>query len=54
MIAKNPCQIKRGKREPVLLSVSELAAVADAIAPERFKALVLLSWPDPGWLILGV
>jgi hypothetical protein len=27
----------------VLLSVAELAAVADAIQPQRFKALVLLS-----------
>lgn len=31
------------KREPVLLSVTELAAVADAIRPQRLKALVLLS-----------
>jgi integrase len=48
LIARNPCQIKRAmtsnrKREPVLLSVGELAAVADAINPPRFKALVLLS-----------
>jgi integrase len=31
------------KREPVLLSVADLAAVASAIEPQRFKALVLLS-----------
>jgi integrase len=48
LIARNPCQIKRAmstnrKREPVLLSVNELAAVADAIQPQRFRALVLLS-----------
>ena len=48
LLIKNPCQIKRAmstnrKREPVLLSVSELKAVANAIEPQRFKALVLLS-----------
>lgn len=48
LLVKNPCQIKRAmstnrKREPVLLSVAELAAVADAIRPERYRALVLLS-----------
>ena len=47
LIARNPCQIRGAmtsnrKREPVLLSVSELAAVADAINP-RFKMFVLLS-----------
>jgi len=53
LIVKNPCQIKRAasvqrKREPVLLSVTELTQVADAIRPERFKAMVLLS----GWCAL--
>ena len=48
LIAKNPCAIRGAmtsnrKREPVLLSVAELAAVADAIRPERFRAFVLLS-----------
>ena len=48
LLIKNPCQIKRAmstnrKREPVLLSVAELKAVANAIEPQRFKALVLLS-----------
>lgn len=48
LLAKNPCAIRGAmstsrKREPVLLSVSELAAVADAIRPERFKAMVLIS-----------
>jgi integrase len=48
LLDKNPCQIKRAmtttrKREPVLLSVADLAAVAAAIKPERFGALVLLS-----------
>ena len=48
LLIKNPCQIKRAmstnrKREPVLLSVNELKAVANAIQPQRFKAMVLLS-----------
>jgi integrase len=48
LLTKNPCHIKRArstnrKREPVLLSVAELARVADAIRPERFRVLVLLS-----------
>lgn len=48
LLTKNPCTIKgaasaQREREPVLLSVDELAAVADAIKPERFKAMVLLS-----------
>jgi integrase len=48
LLSKNPCAIKRAmstnrKREPVLLSVAELKAVADAMRPEQFKALVLLS-----------
>ncbi|WP_236595294.1 tyrosine-type recombinase/integrase [Mycobacterium intracellulare] len=50
LLTKNPCAIKGAgntnrKREPVLLSVAELAAVAEAIKPERFKAFVLIS----GW-----
>ena len=50
LLTKNPCAIKRAasaprKHEPVLLTPAELAAVADAIKPERFKAMVLLS----GW-----
>jgi integrase len=48
LLVKNPCQIKRAmstsrKREPVLLPVANVKAVANAIKPERFKALVLLS-----------
>ncbi len=47
VLTVNPCKIKRAmstnrKREPVLLSVAELAAVTEAIQP-RFKALILLS-----------
>jgi integrase len=48
MLTKNPCAIKRAmstnrKREPVLLSVAELKALAEAMRPEQFKVLVLLS-----------
>jgi hypothetical protein len=31
------------KREPIILSVPDIAALADAIEPQRLKALVLLS-----------
>ena len=42
LLIKNPCQIKRAmnttrKREPVLLSMDELAAVADTIRPDDSK-----------------
>ncbi|MCA2255698.1 site-specific integrase, partial [Mycobacterium intracellulare] len=48
LLTKNPCVIKRAmntsrKREPVLLTVGEVKAIADAIKPDRFKAMVLLS-----------
>jgi integrase len=47
LLAKNPGQIKRAmnvnrRREPVLISVGELAAAANSIQPERFRALVLI------------
>jgi integrase len=54
LIAKNPCQIKRAmntnrKREPIILDVGEVAALADAIG-ERWRALVLLSaWCGLRW-----
>ncbi|OBI81842.1 tyrosine-type recombinase/integrase [Mycolicibacterium elephantis] len=54
LIDRNPCQIKRAmssnrKREPVILEVSEIAALADAIG-ERWRALVLLSaWCGLRW-----
>ena len=42
LIVANPCNIPRvmnppRKREPVILSVAEVAALADAIRPERLK-----------------
>src|SRR6516165_2914305 len=55
LILANPCNIPRvmnppRKREPVILSVSEVAALADAIRPERFKAFVLVSaWCGMRW-----
>jgi integrase len=54
LIARNPCQIKRAmstnrKREPVILDVAEIAALADAIG-ERWRVLVLLSaWCGLRW-----
>jgi integrase len=48
LLSKNPCAIKRAmstnrRKEPVLLSVAELKAVADAMRPKQLKALILLS-----------
>ncbi|HZU48704.1 MAG TPA: tyrosine-type recombinase/integrase [Mycobacterium sp.] len=47
-IAVNPAQIRgaaksRRKRQPVILDVTEVGQLADAIKPERFKAWVLIS-----------
>jgi len=55
LIAANPCNIPRvmnppRQREPIILSVSEVAALADAIRPERLRCLVLLSaWCGVRW-----
>lgn len=55
LIERNPCQIPRvmnppRKREPIILTPAEIAALADAIRPERLKALVLLSaWTGTRW-----
>ncbi|MEW5808561.1 MAG: site-specific integrase [Actinomycetota bacterium] len=55
LLAVNPCSIPRAmnpprKREPTILSVSEVAALADAIRPQRLRALVLLSaWCGVRW-----
>jgi integrase len=55
LIAANPCNIPRvmnppRKRDPIILSVPEVAALAEAIEPERLKALVLLSaWCGVRW-----
>jgi integrase len=54
LIVANPCQIKRAmnvqrKREPVILTVTELADLAGSV-PERLKALVLLkAWCGLRW-----
>lgn len=55
LITANPCAISRAmnpprKREPVIPTVAEVAALADAIRPERFKALILLAaWCGVRW-----
>ncbi|HTQ22236.1 site-specific integrase [Mycobacterium sp.] len=55
LIPANPCMIPRAmntarKREPVILSVIELAKVADAIKPERLRCFVLVSaWCGLRW-----
>jgi integrase len=54
LLAANPCTVSRGmktpkRREPVILTVPEIAALADAV-PERFRALVLISaWCGLRW-----
>lgn len=54
LLERNPCQIDgamngRRKREPEILTIDELNAVADAV-PARFKLLVLLSaWCGLRW-----
>lgn len=54
LLPANPCQVERAmntqrKREPVVLTVPELATLADAV-PERLKAFVLLSaWCGLRW-----
>lgn len=55
LIVANPCNIPRvmnppRKREPVILSVAEVAELADVIKPERLKALILVSaWCGLRW-----
>ena len=54
LLQANPCQIERvmnpvRKREPVILTVPEVAALADGV-PERLKAAVLVSaWCGVRW-----
>ena len=48
LIERNPCQINgamhaKTNREITILEVGEIAALADTVRPERFKALVLTS-----------
>jgi integrase len=55
LIAVNPCRIPRvfnqpRKREPVILSPTDIHALADKIEPAQFRALVLvLGWLGPRW-----
>lgn len=55
LMPSNPCAIARAmnppsQRKPTILTVDEMAALADAIRPERLKALVLLSaWCGVRW-----
>lgn len=55
LLSSNPCQIKRAMkaqrtREPLILEVHEVAKLADAIEPERFKAFILISaWCGLRW-----
>lgn len=55
LIASNPCVLTGvmnppRKREPVILTVDEVAALADAIEPDRLRMLVLLSaWCGFRW-----
>jgi integrase len=55
LLAVNPAMIPRAmnpprKREPIILSVTEVALVADAIKPERLRCLVLIAaWTGVRW-----
>jgi integrase len=55
LIVVNPCNLTRvmnpaRQREPVILSVAEVAQLAEAIKPERLRCLVLLSaWCGVRW-----
>ena len=55
LLSANPCTIKRAmstarRREPVILTPAEVAALADAIRPTRYRALVLIApWLGLHW-----
>ena len=55
LITANPANLARAmnpptKRQPVILDVAQVAALADAIKPERLRALVLvLAWTGVRW-----
>ncbi|WLP91438.1 site-specific integrase [Gordonia sp. NB41Y] len=55
LIRSNPCSIPNAmnpprKRDPIILDVPEVASLADAIRPERLRALILLSaWCGVRW-----
>jgi integrase len=55
LLAANACQIKRAMntsrtREPVILTPTEVAALADAIKPQRYRSVVLIAaWTGLRW-----
>ena len=55
MLPANPCMIPRAmnparKREPIILTVNEIAKIADAIKPDHLRCLVLVSaWCGLRW-----
>jgi integrase len=55
LLPANPCSIPKAMntatvRQPIILTVEQLAAVADAIKPEQLRALVLVSaWCGLRW-----
>lgn len=55
LLQANPAQIERAmntarKREPVILTVPEVAKLAESVTPQRFKALMLISaWCGLRW-----
>lgn len=55
LLPSNPAHIPKAmhtptKRQPVILSAAEVAALAEAIRPERFHALILVAaWCGPRW-----
>jgi hypothetical protein len=57
LLQANPCHIERAmnaqrKREPVMLTVAELAAVADKIRSERLRAGTCVAYREV-WRPLG-
>lgn len=55
LLPSNPAHIPKAmhtptKRQPVILSAAEVAALADAIKPERLRTLILVAaWCGPRW-----
>jgi integrase len=55
LLANNPAKVARGtqaptQRQPVILTAAEVAAIADAIQPARFRTLILAAaWCGPRW-----
>lgn len=55
LLQSNPCNIRRAmnpprRRDPVILAVADIAALAEAIQPRRLRCLVLLAaWCGVRW-----